>query len=366
MVTELTRKVLLVDDQPDVLEALRLLLKGHGYSTESALNPEHALATAATGKHDIVLIDMNYARDTTSGAEGLALLDVLRAKQPEVPVVVMTAWSTIDLAVEAMRRGASDFITKPWDNDRVLEILARQTEKAQSSSIARRVQRRLLPPPRFSAPGIQSEYVFRPAGDVGGDLCDIFITGPSSSSFLLGDISGKGAGAAILMANLHATVRGNRELSSAPAQLIARVNQSFFEATEPEHYATIFFGSYDAEARTLTYASCGHPAPVLLRVNGAVQRLDSTGLVLGAFANAEFTQRAIDVAPGDRLVLFSDGVSEAREDRDDTWIEESVRLLGRSGSRSMAESLAMAAAMSTDDVTVLDVRFSAVEKAGTE
>ena len=366
MVTELTRKVLLADDQPDVLEALRLLLKVRGYATETALNPEHALAVAATGNHDIILIDMNYARDTTSGSEGLALPDVLRAKRPEVPVVVMTAWSTIDLAVEAMRRGASDFITKPWDNDRVLEILARQTEKAQSVSIARRVQRRLLPSPHFAAPGIQSEYVFRPAGDVGGDLCDIFVTGLSSSSFLLGDISGKGSGAAILMANLHATVRSHRDLAATPAQLITHANQLFFEATEPEHYATLFFASYNAEKRTLSYVNCGYPAPVLLRDNGSVQRLDATGLVLGAFANADFSERTIDIAPGDRLVLFSDGVSEAREDQDDAWVAECVRLLARSGSRSLAESLAMAAAMSSDDVTVLDIQFTSPENSEKE
>src|SRR5260370_19659475 len=102
MVPVMTRKVLVVDDQPDVLEAMRLLLKGGGYAAETALSPEQALAAAAAGDHDLVVIDMNYARDTTSGAEGLALLDMLHARRPEVPVVVMTAWSTIDLAVEAM------------------------------------------------------------------------------------------------------------------------------------------------------------------------------------------------------------------------------------------------------------------------
>src|SRR5438128_39293 len=116
MVQEITRKVLVVDDQPDILEAMRLLLKGGGYAAETASSPEQALLAAASGGHDLVMIDMNYARDTTSGAEGLALLDMLRAQMPEVPVIVMTAWSTIELAVDAMRRGASDFITKPWEN----------------------------------------------------------------------------------------------------------------------------------------------------------------------------------------------------------------------------------------------------------
>jgi sigma-B regulation protein RsbU (phosphoserine phosphatase) len=346
----MNRRILLVDDQADVLEALRLLLKGNGYAAETVLNPERALAAAANGAHDLVLIDMNYARDTTSGAEGLALLDMLRARRPEVPVVVMTAWSTIDLAVEAMRRGASDFITKPWENERVLEVLAKQAGRAQELSVARRIQRRLLPAPHFSLPGARCEFVFRPAGDIGGDLCDVMATGPASSVFLLGDVAGKGTGAAILMASLQATIRGNPELAGTPALLMARANRLFFQSTEPEHYASLFFGSYDAEWRTLNYVNCGHPAPVLLRVDGSFVRLESTGLVLGAFANSTFEERDIDIAPGDRLVLFSDGVSEARGE-DDAWVVDCLRM------NASAEALAMAASTSSDDVTVLDLRF---------
>jgi len=358
MVSEITRKVLVVDDQADILEALRLLLKGNGYKAETALSPEQALVAAAAGDHDLVVIDMNYARDTTSGAEGLALLDTLHAQRPEVPVIVMTAWSTIDLAVEAMRRGASDFITKPWENSHVLDVLAKQSGRGQELSIARRVQRRLLPKPRFSAPGMRCECVFRPAGEIGGDLCDVFTTGPRTSALLLGDVSGKGTGAAILMANLQATLRSAHELAGNPLRLIERANRLFFDSTEPEHYATLFFGTYDADARILRYVNCGHPAPVLLRASGEAERLDSTGLVLGAFADAGFEERSVNISEGDRLVLFSDGVSEARsDDDDDQWVVECLRILSRAGSKALAESLAMAAALSPDDVTVLDVRF---------
>ena len=357
MVSEITRKILIVDDQADVLEALRLLLKGKGYAAETALSPEQALTAAGAGSHDVVMIDMNYARDTTSGAEGLALLDTLRARRPDIPVIVMTAWSTIDLAVDAMRRGASDFITKPWENDRVLEILERQIGRSHELSIAQRVQRRLLPPPQISVPGIACECVFRPAGEIGGDLCDVFATGERSSALLLGDVSGKGTAAALLMANLQATIRGANDLAGSPAELISRANRMFFESTTAEHYATLFFGAYDAEHRRLRYVNCGHPAPVLIRADGEIKRLEATGMVLGAFAKAEFEERELALGEGDRLVLFSDGVSEAREDEDDRWVVECLRMLSRAGSRIMAESLAMAAAISTDDVTVLDVRF---------
>jgi sigma-B regulation protein RsbU (phosphoserine phosphatase) len=357
MVQELIRKILVVDDRADVLEAMRLLLKGGGYTAEVAFSPDQALAAAASGAHDLVVMDLNYTRDTTSGAEGLALLELLRARYPEIPVVVMTAWSTIELAVEAMRRGAGDFITKPWDNDRVLEVVARQTTGRQELSLARRIQQRLLPRNRFSAPGIKGECVFRPAGEIGGDLCDVFEMSSSSSAFLLGDVSGKGTGAAILMASLQATIRSNREFAGEPARMVARANQLFFESTSPEHYATLFFGLYDASERTLRYVNCGHPAPVLLKKNGGTERLDSTGLVLGAFADATFEEGTIQISRGDRLVLFSDGVSEARPDEDDSWALECLGMLARVESGALAEALAMAAAGSSDDVTVLDLRF---------
>jgi sigma-B regulation protein RsbU (phosphoserine phosphatase) len=355
MVIEATRKILVVDDQPDILEAMRLLLKGNGYATETATSPEQALQAVMNGGHDLVMIDMNYARDTTSGAEGLALLDMLRAQLPQVPVVVMTAWSTIDLAVDAMRRGASDFLTKPWENDRVLDLVSRQTARHHELSVAQRVQRRLLPPSQMKLAGVDCECVFRPAGEVGGDLCDLIETGPTTGTFLLGDVSGKGTGAAMLMANLHGAIRSNLELASEPSRLLDRVNRQFFASTAPEHYATLFYGSFDNQTRTLRYVNCAHPAAVLLRANGDTERLETTSLMVGAFEGAEFEEKILRMMPGDRIVVFSDGVSEAR-DEDDEWVVECVRMLGRAGSKSLAQSLALAA-VSTDDVTILDLRF---------
>jgi len=359
MVLESTRKILVVDDQPDILEAMRFLLKGGGYATETATSPEQALLAAAKGGHHLVLIDMNYARDTTSGAEGLALLDMLRARAPEIPVIVMTAWSTIELAVDAMRRGASDFITKPWENQRVLDLVERQTARHHELSVARRVQRRLLPPAQMTLAGVECECVFRPAGEVGGDLCDLIETGGAggtTASFLLGDVAGKGTGAAMLMANLHGAIRSNLDLAGEPSRILSRVNRLFFSSTSPEDYATLFFASYDSQTRTLRYVNCAHPAAVLLRKNGEVERLETTSLMVGAFENAVFEERSVQMLPGDRLVVFSDGVSEARADEDDAWVVESIRMLGRAGSKSLAQSLALAA-VSTDDVTIIDLRF---------
>jgi len=119
-------RILIADDQRDVLEALRLLLKGEGYESETVSSPAAALAALEARDYDAVLMDLNYARDTTSGQEGLDLLARIQRLDGTLPVVVMTAWGTVDLAVEAMRRGARDFVQKPWENARLLTTLSTQ------------------------------------------------------------------------------------------------------------------------------------------------------------------------------------------------------------------------------------------------
>src|SRR6476646_2809783 len=132
--------ILIADDQSHVIEALRLLLKGEGYRTEAATSPAGVLAALESGNFDCVLMDLNYARDTTSGAEGLDLLPRVQALDPLLPVVVMTAWGTVDLAVEAMRRGAKDFVQKPWENERLISIIRTQIELAHALRRGQRLE----------------------------------------------------------------------------------------------------------------------------------------------------------------------------------------------------------------------------------
>ena len=123
-----TPRILVADDQQDVLEALRLLFKGEKYGVHSLTSPAAAFEAIRTEYFDLVLMDLNYARDTTSGKEGLDLLSRIAALDGTLPVVVMTAWASIELAVEAMRRGARDFVTKPWENERLIAIVRNQIE----------------------------------------------------------------------------------------------------------------------------------------------------------------------------------------------------------------------------------------------
>src|SRR5690348_7327930 len=125
-------RILIADDQPDVLEALRLLLKGEGFVVETTGSPPALLHAAEEREFDVALIDLNYTRDTTSGREGLTLLGKLQALDTTLPVVVMTAWGSVDSAVEAMRLGARDYVEKPWDNTRLLATLRTQVELSRA------------------------------------------------------------------------------------------------------------------------------------------------------------------------------------------------------------------------------------------
>ena len=150
--TERMRRVLIADDQPDVVEALRLLLKGESFDIETAASPAAVVEAVEASDFDVVLMDLNYTRDTTSGREGLDLLSRLREMDETLPVIVMTAWGSIQGAVEAMRRGARDYVEKPWDNQRLVSLLRTHVElgralreSARLESENRLLRRRDLP-----------------------------------------------------------------------------------------------------------------------------------------------------------------------------------------------------------------------------
>jgi DNA-binding NtrC family response regulator len=182
MVSSNGPSILIADDQRGVLEALRLLLKGEGFAIHTTYSPAGVLDTLQSRQFDAVLIDLNYTRDTTSGQEGLDLLSRIQAIDSTLPVIVMTAWGTVDLAVEAMRRGARDFIQKPWDNARLLSVLRTQIDL---SSAIRRSQRleaenRLLRAegaPVFIAESEAMQSVLRLISKIGPSDANVLITG---------------------------------------------------------------------------------------------------------------------------------------------------------------------------------------------
>jgi phosphoserine phosphatase RsbU/P len=346
-------RVLVADDQPDVLQAIRLMLKSAGHAAETVDSPANLLRAAESRPFDVILMDMNYARDTTSGQEGLDVLRALREKQNSTPVIVMTAWGSLDLAVEAMRRGASDFVQKPWDNERLLGSILEQADRGRAlhrareeSDIARNVQRKLLPNGSRALKTMRWAGRCLPARDVGGDYFDYLDAGPDQFAVVLADVSGKGVAAALLMANLQALFRTHTDLLT--------INQMFVESTPPEQYATMFYGLYDDRYRTFRYVNAGHPAALVCRRDGSVERLPSTTFPLGLFPDWTSDYASVSFSAGDMLVIYSDGVCEG----DDAWIAERA---ATGSPEEIAERITQQACHGgqTDDVTVVVGQASA-------
>src|SRR5450755_4806984 len=175
-------RVLAADDQEHILEALELLLRPQGYKVDKVRSPALVREALASNSYDAVLIDLHYTRDTTSGQEGLDLLSQIVSLDSTVPVIVMTAWANIELAVEAMRRGARDFIQKPWENERLITILRSQVELRRALQRAERLaaQNRLLQAegrPEFIATAPAMNAVLEAITRVGPSDANVLITG---------------------------------------------------------------------------------------------------------------------------------------------------------------------------------------------
>jgi len=204
-------RILIADDQADVLEALRLLLKGEGFGIESANSPAGIMGALETRDFDVVLMDLNYTRDTTSGQEGLDLLARIHSNDPSTTVVVMTAWGSVDLAVEAMRRGARDFVQKPWDNARLLTILRTQVELSSALKRGQRLEaeNRLLRSdggPTLIAESPVMQPVLQLIARVGPSDANVLITGEA------------GTGKEVVARTLHAvSLRASRPMVTVNA-----------------------------------------------------------------------------------------------------------------------------------------------------
>jgi serine phosphatase RsbU (regulator of sigma subunit)/FixJ family two-component response regulator len=474
-------RTLVADDQPDVLTALRLLLKGEGYQIEAVTSPAGVLEALAGGCYDLLLMDLNYARDTTSGQEGMDLLSQIQTIDDTLPVVVMTGWGSIDLAVEAMRRGVRDFIQKPWDNTRLLDIVRNQIQygiglrtkrrlerekgyavarlreassyqalqslvlenlqkaigcstavlfsrnseessfgptaelglpkeiltlpgiatdsvvvqalsvnpagaalmregnpvlaeisflhQVQATALvpirhqeeligfisigrktsgleyspeelsfaaemavqmahslnnlrlrgqdremveAREIQQKLIPKDIPKIPGYEISDAWRPASVVSGDYFDVLKFGEDRLALCIGDVAGKGMPAALLMSNAQAAVRAFADASVMPQDLCEKVNRVVCSNITEYKFITFFYALLDARSRRLHYANAGHSPPILVRGDGRAYRLEEGGPVLGVFPDWQCASSSIELKPGDRILLFTDGLTEVR------------------------------------------------------
>jgi len=480
-------RTLIADDQPDVLEALALLLKGEGFQTEAVTSPNAALDALKSKYFDLLLMDLNYARDTTSGQEGLDLLTRVHALDSSLPIVVMTAWGSVELAVEAMRRGVRDFVLKPWDNHRLITTIHTQVEvgrrlrkiqnlKAASQKLgseicaaadlktmlkllaerlretlesrsiviftrtlceqgfcaattagvsdeaikglrfeaasalltlmntpfdprsaylpqeekrnldridsaliipirlknelfgfvslagkpieeaydaeeieflesvtsqisaelntfklrgqekeleeAREIQQRLLPGTIPQIQGIEISSAWRPALTVSGDYYDVLKFSETRMGICIADVSGKGMPAALLMSNVQAAVKAFASSAISPAMLCEKVNSVISANLSDDKFITLFYCLIDAQNKTLSYSNAGHNRGIIVRRDGQTLSLERGGTVLGPFPEWEYEQEEVGLHSGDRVLLFTDGVTEIRNPDGEEFSEE--------------------------------------------
>jgi sigma-B regulation protein RsbU (phosphoserine phosphatase) len=328
-------RVLVADDQPDVLEALRWLLTGEGYEPEFVSSTDAVLERLRERPFDLLLMDLNYSRDTTSGREGLELIPKVRALDGSLPIVVMTGWGNVDTAVEAMRNGARSFVQKPWEDVTLLEILQREIEEARATKRsdakqkrefeeARLIQRGLLPTTTPQLAGLRLASSWQPANGVGGDCFDMLTFGAGAMGVYIADVAGKGVPAALLMSNLQAAVRAFAQEGAAPGSVCTSVNRLLCRNMASGRFVTFCYARIDVAAGKLTYANAGHNPPLLIRANGAIDKLSPGGTVLGVFAESTYEQGDFALRAGDRLILYTDGITEGRDAAGDEFGEDGL------------------------------------------
>jgi len=256
-----------------------------------------------------------------------------RFRDPDGNSFSLVSFDEVTQAVEAQRRA-------------IAEKIETERRAAQELDIAKQVQARLFPQTLPPLKTLEYAGVCRQARQVGGDYYDFLDLGSERLGFVIGDISGKGIAAALLMANLQANLRSQSAIAvDQPQRLLRSVNQLFCENTTDGAFATLFFAEYDDATRRLRYANCGHLAALLLRCNDSIERLESTATVLGVFKRWDCEISETQISPGDTLALYTDGITESFNDAGEQFGEE-----------RLAAALCRDRTLSSDDLlnTVVD------------
>ena len=226
-------RILIADDQVDILAALNLLLKRQEYDITTVASPAAVIEVLKTQVFDVLLVDLNYARDTTSGQEGLDLMWYIQAHDPTLPVIAMTAWRSVEVAVEAMKGELRDFIQKPWDNDQLLNTIRAQVERGrgvrqaqsrttQEQAEARKIRRSLMPKSVPHIAGYDIAHAWQPARHVSGDYLDILPFTDQKIGFCIAVVTGKGMPAALLMSNVQAVVHAIASETMSPRAYVKK------------------------------------------------------------------------------------------------------------------------------------------------
>ena len=293
---------------------------------------------------------------------GVIALGAKRSEEPYTPADMRTLQSVAAQAGLSLEVG---------NLARELASEAAQRERVdREMEIAREVQQRLFPQSIPRVPGLDLAGMCRPASEVGGDYYDLMLTSNGHLGFAIGDVSGKGISAALIMASLRASLRGSvLDEPGDLARIMQKVNQLIFESSSSSRYATFFFAVIEPDTGIFRYCNAGHNPPVLLRrLAGEVVRLEACGPVVGLFPHAEYEARSVVLHPGDLVIGYTDGISEAMTAEDEEWGEERMIAAtpnaAEASSADIVDAITRAAdaftagAIQHDDMTLLVLKMT--------
>jgi sigma-B regulation protein RsbU (phosphoserine phosphatase) len=382
--------LLVVDDNEDNRYTLTRRLTREGYTNlTTATNGREALDLLQAKPFDLVLLDIMMPE-----MNGFEVLERMKAggELRDVPVIMISALSEIDSVIRCIELGAEDYLAKPFNptllrarigatlekkrlRDEVRASLARLEQELEA---ARKLQMGMLPrvfPARTPEQPVIVSALMEPAREVGGDLYDCFYSAPNVFCFLVGDVSGKGAPAAMFMARTRSLVRmaielwrhaGNDQMT--PAGIAEAVNRELCQNNEDRMFVTIFLGLLDTQTGALAYCNAGHPIPRILRASGELEEIPGRPeLPLGVRSKAAYQTGIVNLRPGDAVLVVSDGVVEAMNAEGAFYTHQRLDADFRSANKMRIVDLVKkisenvrnftGAAPKADDVTILALRW---------
>ena len=377
--TETADDILIVDDTPANLRLLSQMLAEHGHSVRAVTSGGRALASAKLSRPDLVLLDIKMPE-----MDGYEVCERLKAdgQTRDVPVIFISALDELQDKVRAFAVGGVDYITKPFQVEEVLarvethlalRRLQEQLENANKKmarelALAGEVQTSFLPSKLPDIPGWQLTVDLKPVTQTSGDFYDVMPLQNGKLGILIADVVDKGVGAALYMALSGTLIRTYAaEYPTQPELVLSAVNRRILMDTSAEQFVSVFYGIIDPSTGALTYCNAGHYPPYLLRAHGgAVMALTRTGMVLGVQKEEEWKQASAQLDPGDVLVLYTDGITDAEDEQGEFFGQERLleTVLASLGSpaQDMQDSLLMAVhnfvgnTVQFDDMALMVVR----------
>ncbi|HNV45420.1 MAG TPA: SpoIIE family protein phosphatase [Spirochaetota bacterium] len=342
------RTIAIVDDDDAVNQVLTRILQRE-YAVRNFLCAEDMIAENAAASVDAVITDVDLP-----GISGIEFLSKLCADDPNLPVIVITGYNDIDIAISALKSGAFDFILKPFNNDQIIlsvrraierrrllmenamlietltaknaeleelnaRIRARNVEIENELDIASNLQRCLFPASLPAIPGLEMALQYHPVEKVSGDFFEFDHTDDRRFSLLLADVSGHGLPAALYSAMIKAGTDTINTRSALPSEFMRAMNTFLIRTQKKMSYsfATLFFGRFDLADNTITYTNGGIPAPILIKRGGEVMALDPNASFIGIFDSSRYRDDVVPFEPGDTLLLYTDGAFEIQNPEHD-------------------------------------------------